>query len=154
MVVNNQNLFLVFLFYRFTCARQVQLCEVYAAASAQTNERTRPPVRRHTNTRTHTREKKTTVIAIRYGKENKQEAKICSIDSLRICLFLASVSPATTMNHHSNKANLKFFTFFRFQTQLRFRFRLHRDGTAFLSIRRTSNISNHVALPQFLKQSF
>lgn len=153
MVVNNQNLFLVFLFYRFTCARQVQLCEVYAAASAQTNERGLQFVDKQTHAHTHTR-KKTTVIAIRYGKENKQEAKICSIDSLRICLFLASVSPATTMNHHSNKANLKFFTFFRFQTQLRFRFRLHRDGTAFLSIRRTSNISNHVALPQFLKQSF
>lgn len=119
----------------------------------RTNERGLQFVDTQTHAHTHTR-KKTTVIAIRYGKENKQEAKICSIDSLRICLFLASVSPATTMNHHSNKANLKFFTFFRFQTQLRFRFRLHRDGTAFLSIRRTSNISNHVALPQFLKQSF
>lgn len=136
----------------YVCPASTTLRSVRGGVS--TNERTRPPVRRHTNTRTHTREKKTTVIAIRYGKENKQEAKICSIDSLRICLFLASVSPATTMNHHSNKANLKFFTFFRFQTQLRFRFRLHRDGTAFLSIRRTSNISNHVALPQFLKQSF
>lgn len=146
--------FLFFLLSFYVCPASTTLRSVRGGVSTnkRTNEASSSSTHKHTHT--HTREKKTTVIAIRYGKENKQEAKICSIDSLRICLFLASVSPATTMNHHSNKANLKFFTFFRFQTQLRFRFRLHRDGTAFLSIRRTSNISNHVALPQFLKQSF